>query len=188
MLPVEENLDEQQTQGLGSNQNKNLRKKGKSKRQSIEEMGQQIDTLRSTLLAMKDLIMLNNQTKNAQSDGHDKQTDKDITEKGTTNVETSTSQTTIYKNALQKDKETVEVDQEVTFRVDPEIVNRYSTSSDEHIDTSDELMLINLLQIAAMKLKEGREIIQRRNQIRNQVLKAEQMRLLDKQRSQRPGS
>ena len=49
------------------------------------------------------------------------------------------SQTTIYRNALEHlGEETEEHDPEVTFNLSKQ--NRESTSSEEHIDTSDELI------------------------------------------------
>ena len=116
-------------------------------------MGQRIDTLSSTLLAMKDLLMMKNKDKEVEdmkSNSHEHH-EKELDRAGNSNdnIEASALETIIYHNALQKDKQSIEVDNEVTFMVDSSKVHRYSTSSDEHIDTSDGLMDVDVDQFIA---------------------------------------
>ena len=121
-------------------------------------MGNRIDTLSSTLLAMKELLTANNSNSMQQQRPETNNTTKEmgktnnVGNKGD-NVETSMSDTTIYQNVLQKDKRVVEVDHEITLNIPDDkrvMENCYSTSSEEQdqVDMSDEMMVVETVDIA----------------------------------------
>ena len=134
------------------------KKKKKSRCQSVED---RLDTMSSTLLAMTELLkqqgicsdatkMTGNYSKQPKDDKGQKDKVKAI------ELTKSNSETTIYKNALDELKDgmhhEIVVDPEITLRVSKEVdeanpnkkENRESSSSDECIDTSDELMEIEM--------------------------------------------
>ena len=106
------------------------KKQRKSNRQSMEEMGEKIDTLSNALIGLKEMFMIKNST------------EKGTTRTGEVAVDSVSSEMTIYKNALQNleqqiPMQEVRVDSEITFNKRP---GRDSSSSEEKIDTSDELI------------------------------------------------
>ena len=130
------------------------RKKKKSQRSSLES---RLDTMSSALLAVKDILVLNGL---ADPKGATKA--KKDEKRNTGNSPVDESVTTIYQNALEQitDLDDPDIAPEVTFRpkqletdqqVDPinqnsnesiheSVRNRESTSSEDRIDTSDELL------------------------------------------------
>ena len=118
-------------------------------------MEQKLDTLSQSLEVMKELLLKKGVSTN-DLNGSDSQKRKkhDGGDRGNVNVESSNSETTIYRNVLDKiaSREPAEI------TVDPEIVFnnrrsigqkkpdklRVSSSSDEQIDTSDELMEVDI--------------------------------------------
>ena len=132
---------------------KKRKPKQAKKRCSVEE---RLDTMSSTLMAMKDLLVQNgivipsDRCTPTTSSGKKKAVGSG---KNTSNQ--SGSETTIYQNALDKIETRSEiVDSEITFKVKenqalqpadcPVDNKRDSSSSEERIDTSDELMDVNL--------------------------------------------
>ena len=144
----EQQIDETDQEVLASPCAK--RKKKKSRRSSVEA---RLDTMSSTLLAMKELMVKNgltgelekiNRKSNAGKSDH-------------ISAIQSSSETTIYKNALEKQVNPLttneiaeeEVDSEITFRVNKADISklRESSSSEDPIDTSDEMMDIDVCNV-----------------------------------------
>ena len=112
----------------------------KSKRQSVEK---HLDNMSSTLEVMKDFF-LNQMGKNQEKEERKRE------QKGKPQeLINSPSETTIYHDAIPRESDQIETDDlEITFNFnkvdlsDGEGVKRDSTSSEERIDTSDEMMEI----------------------------------------------
>ena len=126
-------------------QQKRVRKKQRKakRREKRKSMEDKIDKLSNAILIMQDFI-----AKQKDNNGNDKIKKKSVKGKSSNEhnrqIEASNSETTIYENALNKvtDEEghvNIEVDQEVSFKV--KNIND-STSSEDKIDTSDELIEI----------------------------------------------
>ena len=123
----------------------------KAKRRSSVEA--RLDTMSSTLLAMKDILLqhgLLNQGEKQNKANSNKKARQDET--GKEDLDVSVSETMIYRKALDKVETTeVLVDPEIAFKMregrdlldSPPEDKRQSSSSDEKIDTSDELMDID---------------------------------------------
>ena len=110
-------------------------KKKKRKSSSKKAFQERLDTMSSTLLAMKELMVQSGLTGKLQGDKEKTGRDNLATE--------STSETMIYKNALKKSSpnEIVEViDAEVSFKVKGTDRNNSSSSDEDKIDTSDEML------------------------------------------------
>ena len=130
----------------------NRKRKNSAKRQtSVED---RLDTMSSTLLAMKELLVQQGIALPGRDSAKQQQSEKQLKRgesRGTQSIHTSESETTVYGNALkQMDREEI-VDSEITFKVRNENENentlpgkredkRESSSLDEQIDTSDELI------------------------------------------------
>ena len=93
------------------------KQKKKSKRQSIEEMESRLDSMSSTLQAVKDLLM--QKEKKSLSEGRDEEAAAKK-RKNTMDAEISISETTIYRNVLEKVNEDA-TDPEITFNFRPEV-------------------------------------------------------------------
>ena len=128
----------------------------KAKKKSMEE---KINSMSNTLLAWQEIMMTNGLLPNAEGNKKKKKKQKgsDKKDPGTGEtvaaIEGSSSETTIYCNVLDKQgTESIPVDSEITFKVtgNQNQVNqirdrncRESSSSDEFIDTSDEMMEVD---------------------------------------------
>ena len=111
-------------------------KKKKRKSSSKQIFQDRLDTMSSTLLAMKELMVQSGLTGRLMETNH--KADKP----GTVCTEGTSSETTIYQNVLEKanPQNFVEVvDAEISFKVNNKDAN-LSSSSEERIDTSDELL------------------------------------------------
>ena len=114
------------------------KKKKQAKQERRANMEQKLDTLSTTLQAMQEMMAQNGMLKNKNSAG---------TLKNTVNSDNE-SDTTIYQAAVNKAQNEQTVDSGFQIRVDPEITfnvhdeKRNSSSPDDWIDTSDELMEI----------------------------------------------
>ena len=139
------------------NENENLRRNNKSKSKKRQSVEQRLDQMSDTLAVMKEFFMTKmksdgenkmvslNEKRTAPKEKQSTDCNKD---KGTA-IE-STSETTVYHNALNKLSETeVIVDPEITFRINEtneKDQHCNSSSSEERIDTSDELMDVDIDQ------------------------------------------
>ena len=111
-------------------------------------MEDRLETMSSTLLAMKELLTRSGITPDIVTNGQG--TGKHKNTEGIEPTLNSTSSTTIYKNALSKiDDDEVMVDPEVSFKRKTQVPVREgeSSSSDERIDTRDKLMEIEEVEV-----------------------------------------
>ena len=134
---------------------KDKKKKKKAKRKSMED---KIDTMSNTLLAWQQIMMKNGllATESDKERADNRKRNKNETtakrpNKGEENLAVSNSDTIIYQNVLNKQTTSeVIVDPEITIKrcghlVDAENAkNRQSSSSEEIIDTNDELMEVDV--------------------------------------------
>ena len=108
----------------------------KRQRQSMEE---RLDKMSDTLLAVQQLIAQNGMMQNSKRADQGGHTGKD-------ELNSSNSDTMIYQNVLSKEVPNIpednELDPEITFKVN--CTKRDSSSSEDRIDTSDELMEVDL--------------------------------------------
>ena len=127
-LDVSETIPVDESPNLHSPRAKKKRKKASSKA-ILEE---RLDTISSTLLAMKELMVKNGLVTEEQG--------KKVKCQGNVDTNLLTSQTTIYRNVLDKqvEKEAI-IDEEISFKVKDNDHN-LSSSSDERIDTSNEMI------------------------------------------------
>ena len=143
--------------------------KDKSKRQSVED---KLDTLASSFFEMRQMMidsgMLNEDgsKRGMMTPSKDVRNKRGNMRQSLTQTTSSKSHTTIYENAVPlasdqdqltaEDQPTYYEDQEVSFKVNN---NQNSFSSDDSIDTSDELMDVDLvpLPIADKQSSHGRE-------------------------------
>ena len=142
----------------------NKKKQKQRKRSSVED---RLDTLSNTLLAMKELLTKKGITEPITTDSKEL-SKKDSTKTGRDKVtDDLLSDTTIYQNALEQidDSEPLDADPEITFKnkCDQTQVNskRDSSSSEEKIDTSDELLDVEL-EINGNLFPDGEPVEKRR--------------------------
>ena len=134
------------------------KKKSKAKRQSMEE---KLESLQSSVMAMQELLMKHQGMTRKEKQQNLKQKEVGIRSKtkspynknkGIDTVISNTSETTVYHNLLSKVDENslnnelpqpmdIEEDQEISFKMKPQ---RNSSSSEDQIDTSDELIEIDI--------------------------------------------
>ena len=136
--------------------------KHKKKKSSRRSMEQRLDTMSSTLLAVKELLLQQGIDMPGGDKKHKKsEPKKDNSKSDNTELDNSLSVTMIYNNVLEKlnskkitdGDRLVQADSEVTFRIkenqthnkqSDECDVRNTSSSDEVIDKSDELMDIDM--------------------------------------------
>ena len=139
-----QNDDEEANAENGSNKPSKSKKGQNRHRQSVED---RLEKMSDTLLTMQDLIVKNRLLQNNSQQAGSSKTSK--ADKGNVNLNSSDSDMTVYRKVLLKDSSNEnnneDEDPEITFKVDQEkINNRDSTSSEERIDTSDELMEVGM--------------------------------------------
>ena len=104
-------------------------------------MEQKLDTLSSSVHALQQMLLKQQEREN--DNRKKKKEGKPDHKQGKTDLLSSNSETTIYHNALNKISEcdqgsTIQVDDKIAFRKD-RVKNRDSSSSEEKMDTSDEM-------------------------------------------------
>ena len=134
-----------------------VRKKRKRAASRVS-MEQKIDSLSMSVQALQEMMLLQQQTSQAKGTKESVKPKKKKKEKskskdrdqGMPEHLTSNSDMTIYQNMLQKitDKDvegsTIQVDEEIAFKKSSVNKNRDSSSSDEKMDTSDEIADIEI--------------------------------------------
>ena len=146
-IPESENEMSSQPESSGNTPQKGRKKK--SKRQSIEEMEGKIDSLSSAFFEMKDIMKRVAQKEEQPERKNTEQTRKRKIPGKDVAMTISNSDTTIYQNVLDKvnQPEFMAVDSEIEFRSHNQVANaerRESSSSEDKIDTSDELMEVGV--------------------------------------------
>ena len=128
---------------------------GKQKSMKRDSVEQKIDTLSTTLSALQDFMMKNVIPRGKAKDKKKNAERMKVKPVGGKNVPCELSQTnsetTIYHNVLDKiptenqiqEFEEIQVDQEITF-VNHKSKNRDSSSSEDRIDMSDELIEVDI--------------------------------------------
>ena len=144
-------------------------KENKQKGHKRDIAEDRLNTTSSTLMAMKELMEKSGMLNMINSSKYDEQVEESSgKEKGNechknSLANQSTSKTAIYQCALQKDHsenntmnkqeklEIMEVDSEVTFKINPQTEevehkqqHSFSSSSDEQVDTSDEMIELEI--------------------------------------------
>ena len=136
--------------------------KRKDKSRKRKRMEEKLDTLSSTVMAMQDMIKKSGildpkepKTKENNGKKKGKLTPKKGREISDNPVDNLNSENTIYQNVLDKSRhEDVMVDSEITFKLkESQIDNRWgSSSSDDCVDTSDELLEVDILMINSLQI------------------------------------
>ena len=142
---TEDESAEQQSQSSQCSSNVERQKKRKSRKISREE---NLDSLSMSILALQEMVLKQNESGKTGAHGKTKKKktknkQKDYQEGSNFELPVSNSETTIYQNVLSKinddEQSTIQVDEEIAFKrlVDK---NQISSSLDEQIDTSKELI------------------------------------------------